>query len=98
MKLSADTDTITEAPNLIDALYKKDEIQNKLQYRKALDKFYRQKWNYRIKPRADSFFNRLKTAEPMLIVMDKSTREETLSKPLQTINKQFKVTVYFQTG
>ena len=39
LKLSGHTDTLTEASNLIDELYKRGEIQNKLQYRKALDKF-----------------------------------------------------------
>ena len=39
LKLSGHTDTLTEASNLIDELYKKGEIQNKLQYRNALNKF-----------------------------------------------------------
>ena len=39
LKLSGHTDTLTEASNLIDELYKRGEIQNKLQYRNALDKF-----------------------------------------------------------
>ena len=39
LKLSGHTDTLTEASNLIDELYKKGEIQNKQQYRNALDKF-----------------------------------------------------------
>ena len=30
--------------------------------------------------------------------MDKSTHEEHLSQPLQTINKQFKIAVTFLTG
>ena len=34
----------------------------------------------------------------MLIVMDKSTREEHLSQPIQTNNKQFKLAVTFLTG
>ena len=38
MKLSGHTDTLTEASNLIDQLYKRGEIQNKQQYRNALDK------------------------------------------------------------
>ena len=39
-KLSGHTDTtLTEASNLIDELYKRGEIQNKQQYRNALDKF-----------------------------------------------------------
>ena len=33
----------------------------------------------------------------MLIVMDKSTHEEHLSHPMQTINKQFKKTITFLT-
>ena len=39
LKLSGHTDTLTEASNLIDELYKLGEIQNKQQYRNALDKF-----------------------------------------------------------
>ena len=39
LKLSGHTDTLTEASNLIDELYKRGEFQNKQQYRNALDKF-----------------------------------------------------------
>ena len=39
LKLSGHTDTLTEASNSIDELFKRGEIQNKLQYRNALDKF-----------------------------------------------------------
>ena len=39
LKLSGHTDTLTEASNLIDELCKRSEIQNKNQYRNALDKF-----------------------------------------------------------
>ena len=39
LKLSGHTDTLTEASNLIDELYKRGEIQNKQQYRSALIKF-----------------------------------------------------------
>ena len=39
LKLSGHTDTLTEASNLIDKLYKRGEMQNKNQYRNALDKF-----------------------------------------------------------
>ena len=39
LKLSGHTHTVTEASNLIDELYKRGEIQNKQQYRNALDKF-----------------------------------------------------------
>ena len=39
LKLSGHTDTLTEASNLIDDLYKRGEIQNKQQYRNALNKF-----------------------------------------------------------
>ena len=41
---------------------------------------------------------RPKIGEHMLIVMDKSTHEEHLSQPLQTINKHFKIAVIFLTG
>ena len=39
LKLSGHTDTLTEASNLIDELYKLGEKQNKQQYRNALNKF-----------------------------------------------------------
>jgi len=39
LKLSGHTDTLTEASNLIDELYKRGEIKNKEQYRNALNKF-----------------------------------------------------------
>ena len=39
LKLNGHTDTLTEASNLIDELYRRGEIQNKQQYRNALDKF-----------------------------------------------------------
>ena len=39
LKLSGHTDTLTEASILIDELYKRGEIQNKQQYRNALNKF-----------------------------------------------------------
>ena len=41
LKLSGHTNILTEASNLIDELYKRGEIQNKQQYRNALDKFTR---------------------------------------------------------
>ena len=39
LKLSGLSDTLTEASNLMDELYKRGEIQNEQQYRNALDKF-----------------------------------------------------------
>ena len=39
LKLANHTDTLTEASDLIDELYKRREIQNKQQYRNDLDKF-----------------------------------------------------------
>ena len=39
LKLSGHSNTLTEASNLIDELYKRGEIQNKQQYRNALNKF-----------------------------------------------------------
>ena len=39
LKLSGHTDTLTEASNLIDQLYKRGERQNKHQYRNAINKF-----------------------------------------------------------
>ena len=42
IKLSGHTDTLTEASNLVDELYKIGEKQNKQQYRNALNKFLTQ--------------------------------------------------------
>ena len=39
LKLSGHTDTLTEASILIDGLNRRGEIQNKQQYRNALNKF-----------------------------------------------------------
>ena len=39
LKLSGHTDTLTEASNLIDELYKRGELQTKQHYRNALNKF-----------------------------------------------------------
>ena len=39
LKLSGHTDTLTEASNLIDEIYKRGEVQNEQQNRNALDKF-----------------------------------------------------------
>ena len=39
LKLSGHTDTLTEASNLIDELYKRGEIQNKQQYQSPPNKF-----------------------------------------------------------
>ena len=45
-----------------------------------------------------AFKTRPKIEHHMLVVMDKSTREEYLSQPLQTINKHLKTAVTFPTG
>ena len=39
LKLSGHTDTLTEASNLIHEIFKRGEIQNKQQYRNAINKF-----------------------------------------------------------
>ena len=39
LQLSGHSDTLTEASNLSDELYKRGEFQNKQQYRNALNKF-----------------------------------------------------------
>ena len=48
LKLSGHTDTLTEASNLIDELYKRGEIQNKQQYPMLLTIFHLIKWNYQV--------------------------------------------------
>ena len=39
LKISGHTETLTEASNLIDEIYKRGEIQHKQQYRNALNKY-----------------------------------------------------------
>ena len=41
LKLSGHTDTLTEASNLIDELYKRGDIENKQQYRNAPNNFFK---------------------------------------------------------
>ena len=45
-----------------------------------------------------AFNTRAQIGEHMLIVMNKSIHEENLFQPLQTNNKQFKITITFLTG
>ena len=97
--MSGHTDTITEASNLIDQLYKQGEIQNKQQYQNAPNKFSNQKVELPIKLLEQIAFNtRSKIEEHMLIVMDNSTHEDHLSQPLQTNKKQFKLAITFLVG
>ena len=99
LKLSGHTDTITEACNLIDELYKRGEIQNKQQYRNAPKNFLQYKMELPSNLLKQIALNtRPKIEEHMLIVMDKSTHEDHLSQPLQTNNKQFKIAVTFLTA
>ena len=49
LKVSGHNNTLTEASNLIDELYKRGEIQNEQQYRNALSQFHAHKWNYQVK-------------------------------------------------
>ena len=79
-KLSSHTDTLAEASNLEDELYKRCEIQNKQQYRSELNKFSTQKmelWNKILEQIA--FDTRSRIEEHILIVMDKSNHEKHLS-------------------
>ena len=88
LKLSGHTDTLTEASNLIDELYKRREIQNKQQYRNAPNNFSTIKMELPSKLLEQISFNtRPKLEEHMLVVMYKSTHEEHLFQPLQTNNE-----------
>ena len=99
LKLSGYTDTLTEASNLVDKLYKRGEIQNKEPYRNALNKFSTQQMELRTKLLKQIAFNtRPKIEEHLLISMDNSTIEVQLSQLLQTNNKKFKKAVTFLTG
>ena len=99
LQLSGHTDTLTEASNLIDELYKKVEIQNEQHYRNALDKFHTQNMELPSKVLEQIAFNtRLKIEQHMLIVMDKITQEEHLPQAVETENKQLKIALSFLTG
>ena len=54
LKLSGHTDTLTEASNLIDELYKRGEIQNEQKFQNASKIFIPNKWNHLVK-----FWNKL---------------------------------------
>ena len=99
LRLSSHTDTVTEASNVIDELYKRSGIQNKQQYRNALNKFSTLLMELPSKLLEQFAINtRPKIEELMLIVMDKSIHEEHLSQPLKTKKKQFKKPVTFLIG
>ena len=82
LKLSGHTDTLTEASNLKDEIYKRGEIQNKQQNRNALNKFPTLLMELPGKLLEHiAFKTRSRTEEHMLNVMDKSTHGEHLSQP-----------------
>ena len=87
LKLSGHTNTLTEASNLIDEIYKRGEIQNKQQDRNALNKLSNLCMEQPSKILGQFAHNaRPKIEEHMLILKEKSTHEDHLSQPLQTIN------------
>ena len=99
LELSGHTDTLTEASNLIDELFKRGELQNKQQYRNALNKFSTPKMERPSELLEQIAFNtRPEIEDIMLIVMDKFTHEENVSQPLQTNIEQIKTAVTFLTG
>ena len=49
LRISGHFNTLTEAGNLIDELYERGEIQNKQQYRNALNKYNHNKGNFLVK-------------------------------------------------
>ena len=99
LKLFDHTDTLTEASNLIDELYKRGKIQTEQQYRIALDKFLPNKMEIPSKLLDQiAFDTRSKIEEHLLIGMNKSTHAKHLSQPLQASNKQFKIAMTFLFG
>ena len=81
--MTGNSDTLTEASNLIDELYKRGEIQNEQQYRNALNKFSTIQMELPSKILEEIAFDaRPKIEEHMLIVMDKSVHEENFFQPL----------------
>ena len=99
IKLSGQTDTSTEASNLIDDFYKNEERENEQQYWNALDKFYANLLEIsNMFLEQTTFKTSSKIEEHVLVVMDESTREEKISELLQTNNKQLIIAVNFLTG
>ena len=97
--MSGHTHTQTEASNSTDELYKRSEIRNEQQNRKAPDKFSLQQMELPSKIIKQMAFNaRSKSEEHMSIVMDKSTPVEHLFQQLQTNNKMMELAVTFLTG
>ena len=91
LKFSGHTDTLTEASNLINELYKRGEIQNKQQYQNALNKFCTYQMELPSKLFEKIAFNtRSRIEEHVPIVVDNSLEEEHLSQPMHTNNKQLK--------
>ena len=96
LKLSGHTDTLTEANILIIELYKRGEIENRKQYRNALDKFHTHYLELPSKTLEQIALNtRPKIEEHMLMAMNKSIHREHSSQPLQIKKKQFKMAVTF---
>ena len=99
LKVSGQNNTLTEASNSIDGLYKRGEIQNEQQYRSALNKIHTQQMELPSKLLEQmSFSTRPKIEEHMLIVMGKNIHEEHPSQSLQTKNKEFESAVTLLTG
>ena len=85
LKLSGFTNTLTEANNLIDELYRRSDLQTEQQCRIALDKIYTKYTELPCKMLEQITFNTMpKSDEHTLIFVDKSTHDENLSQPLQT--------------
>ena len=91
VKLSGNTDTLTDASSRMDELFKEREIQNERKNRKILDKVQTNKNELASKlSEQKPFITRPKRKENLLIVMDKTTHEENLLQSLQKNNEQLK--------
>ena len=78
---------------------KRDEIQNEQQYRNALEKLSIQKMELPSKILEQIALKiRPKFEKLMLIVLEKSTHEESSSQPFRTNIKQFMLAVTFLSG
>ena len=99
LKPSGHRDTLPEASNLLDEIYRRGEIQSEQYNSRALDNLYSLRIELPSKLLKQIASNkRPKKEENMLIVMDKSTGEEMLSQPIQPKQKQFIIEVTFLTG
>ena len=98
LKLGGHTNTLTESANFNNEVYKRGEIRYEKQNPSALDNNRTDEMEHPSKLlKQIAFKTRSKIEEHILVVMDKSAREEQLSQPLENYKKQFEKALTFRT-